>query len=81
MPLARRVRNAASITKFADVVESVSLKSIVRKFDDSAVITPELLEERKLISSAKSIVKLIGAEELTAAYKFKVHRVSKALKR
>jgi|BioPla2DNA2_1021312.scaffolds.fasta_scaffold20795_2 large subunit ribosomal protein L15 len=81
MPLARRVpKRGFNNKKFADVVESVSLKSIVRKFDDSAVITPELLEERKLISSAKSIVKLIGAEELTAAYKFKVHRVSEGAK-
>ena len=33
-----------------------------------------------MIKSAKSFVKLIGADELSAAYKFKVHRVSEGAK-
>ncbi|MBR4751897.1 MAG: 50S ribosomal protein L15 [Thermoguttaceae bacterium] len=81
LPLARRIPKRGFNNKvFADVVESVSLKTIVYKFDGSVEITPELLEEKKLISSAKSIVKLIGSEELTVAYKFKVHRVSEGAK-
>ena len=79
--MARRIPKRGFNNKvFADVVESVSLKTIVYKFDGSVEITPELLEEKKLISSAKSIVKLIGSEELTVAYKFKVHRVSEGAK-
>ena len=81
LPLARRIPKRGFNNKvFADVVESVSLKTIVYKFDGSVEITPALLEEKKLISSAKSIVKLIGSEELTVAYKFKVHRVSEGAK-
>lgn len=81
LSLARRIPKRGFNNKvFADVVESVSLKTIVRKFDVSVEITPEVLEERGVISSAKSVVKLIGSEELTGAYKFKVHRVSEGAK-
>ncbi len=81
LPLARRIPKRGFNNKtFADVVESVSLKTVVRKFDGSVEITPELLEEAKIISSAKSFVKLIGNEELTVAFKFKVHRVSEGAK-
>ena len=81
LPLARRIpKRGFNNKRFADVVESVSLKTVVRKFDASVEITPEVLEERGLISSAKSIVKLIGAEELSGAFKFKVHRVSEGAK-
>ena len=81
LPLARRIPKRGFNNKvFADVVESVSLKSVVRKFDGSVEITPEVLEASKLISSAKSYVKLIGNEELTVAFKFKVHRVSEGAK-
>ncbi|MBQ9372312.1 MAG: 50S ribosomal protein L15 [Thermoguttaceae bacterium] len=81
LPLARRIPKRGFNNKvFADVVESVAVKSVVRKFDPSVEITPETLMQRGLISSDKSIVKLIGADELPAAYKFKVHRVSKGAK-
>ena len=81
LPLARRIpKRGFNNKRFADVVESVSLKTVVRKFDAAVEITPEVLEEKGLISSAKSIVKLIGSEELSGAYKFKVHRVSEGAK-
>ncbi|MBQ9873769.1 MAG: 50S ribosomal protein L15 [Thermoguttaceae bacterium] len=81
LPLARRIPKRGFNNKnFADVVESVSLKSVVRKCDPSVEVTPEVLEEKKIIASKSSIVKLIGADELSAAYKFKVHRVSEGAK-
>lgn len=81
LPLARRIPKRGFNNKvFADVVESVSLKTITYKFDGSVEITPAVLEEAKLISSAKNFVKLIGSEELSVAYKFKVHRVSEGAK-
>ena len=81
LPLARRIPKRGFNNKvFADVVESVAIKAVLRKFDGSADITPELLEERGLISSKKSIVKLIGSDELPKAYNFKVHRVSEGAK-
>ena len=77
LPLARRIPKRGFNNKvFADVVESVSLKTIVRKCDPAVEVTPELLEEKKIIASKSSVVKLIGADELTSAFKFKVHRVS-----
>ncbi|MCF0233513.1 MAG: 50S ribosomal protein L15, partial [Thermoguttaceae bacterium] len=83
LPLARRIPKRGFNNKnFADVVESVSLKSIVYKFGETTpeVITPEVLEERGIIKSAQSIVKLIGSEDLPKAFKFKVHRVSAGAK-
>ena len=81
LPLSRRIPKRGFNNKvFADVVESVAIKSVLRKFDGSVEITPETLMERGLIASAKSVVKLIGSDELPSAYKFKVHRVSKGAK-
>ena len=82
LPLARRIpKRGFNNKRFADVVESVSIKTIVRKFADPSVeITPEVLEERGLISSKKSIVKLIGSDALDAPRKFKVHRISEGAK-
>lgn len=80
-PLSRRIPKRGFNNKvFADVVESVALKTILRKIDPSVEVTPEVLEQRGLIKSSKSFVKLIGADELNAAYKFKVHRVSEGAK-
>ncbi len=81
LPLARRIpKRGFNNKEFAEVVESVSLKSIGFKFDGSVEITPEVLEESGLIKSAKSIVKVIGNDELKSVYKFKVHRVSEGAK-
>ena len=78
LPLARRIPKRGFNNKvFADTVESVALKSVARKFDQGAEISPETLEARGLIASSRSIVKLIGDAELPGAYTFKVHRVSK----
>ncbi|MGI6400756.1 MAG: 50S ribosomal protein L15 [Thermoguttaceae bacterium] len=77
LPLARRVPKRGFNNKaFAEVVESVPLKNIIRKFEAPAEITPKELEAKGLISSAKSVVKLIGSDELSGVYKFEVHRVS-----
>ena len=81
LPLARRIpKRGFNNKEFAEVVESVSLKSIGFKFDGSVEITPEVLEESGLIKSSKSIVKVIGNDELKSVYKFKVHRVSEGAK-
>ena len=82
LPLARRIPKRGFNNKvFAETVESVSIKTILHKFADPSVeITPEVLEERGLIASKKHVIKLIGADELPAAYKFKVHRVSDGAK-
>jgi large subunit ribosomal protein L15 len=81
LPLVRRIPKRGFNNKvFADVVESVALKAVLRKFDGSVEITPEVLEERGLIKSAKSIVKLIGSDEMPKAFNFKVHRVSEGAK-
>ena len=81
LPLSRRIPKRGFNNKvFADVVESVALKNVVRKIDPATEVTPEVLESKGLISSTKSIVKLIGSEELSASYKFKVHRVSEGAK-
>lgn len=82
LPLSRRIpKRGFNNKRFAEVVESVSLKSVIRRLDPSVEVTPELLESKGLISSAKSIVKLIGSDELSSAYKFKVHRVSEGAKK
>lgn len=81
LPLFRRIPKRGFNNKvFADVVESVALKNVARKLDASVEVTPEVLEENGLIKSAKSFVKLIGSDELSGAYKFKVHRVSEGAK-
>ncbi|MDO5553377.1 MAG: 50S ribosomal protein L15 [Planctomycetia bacterium] len=78
MPLVRRIPKRGFNNKaFADVVESVSLKSIAACFDGSEVIGPEALLKRGLISRADSYVKVIGNDELDKSLKFKVHAASK----
>ena len=81
LPLSRRIpKRGFNNKRFADVVESVALKNVVRKIDAGTEVTPEVLENAGLVASAKSFVKLIGSDELSAAYKFKVHRVSEGAK-
>lgn len=78
MPLARRIPKRGFNNKaFADVVESVSLHSIVAVFDGSTPITPEELLAKGLIARKGSYVKLIGNDLLEKAYQFKVHAASK----
>ncbi|MDO5579913.1 MAG: 50S ribosomal protein L15 [Planctomycetia bacterium] len=78
MPLARRIpKRGFNNKEFAEPVEAVTLANIVRYFDGTQVITPELLREKGLISGKRVYVKIIGNCELDKKFDFEVHAVSK----
>ena len=78
MPLARRIPKRGFNNKaFADVVESVSIRTVIAVFDGSTPVTPDALLTKGLIARKDSYVKLIGNDPLEKAYQFKVHAASK----
>lgn len=54
----------------------VSIKAINSTFKDGETVTPELLWERKLISSVSLPVKVLGKEKLTVKVKFEKIKMS-----
>lgn len=78
MPLARRIpKRGFNNKEFAEPIEAVTLELIAAHFDPSVEVTPEALREKKLLEGARTYVKVIGKDELPAAYTMKVHAISK----
>ena len=61
MPLHRRVPKRGFHNPFRVEYEVVNLDTLAARFDAGAVVTPELLLERGLMSSAQRLVKVLGA--------------------
>ena len=79
MPLARRVpKRGFNNKRFADLVQAVTLKTIMAKFDASEAITPDLLKGRRIVDAKTEYVKIIGCDEVDKAYNIKAHSFSKA---
>ena len=78
MPLSRRVpKRGFNNKRFADVVESVTLETILAKFDGEEAITPDLLKAKRIVNAKADYVKIIGKAELGKAFDIKAHAFSK----
>ncbi len=80
MPLVRRVPKRGFHNRFAQVVVSVNLGAIDRRFEDGAEVTIEALREHSLIPARFDEVKILGEGTLTKKLKIAAHRFSASAK-
>src|SRR3982751_3399728 len=76
MPLHRRVPKRGFHNPFRVEYEVVNLDTLAARFEAGAVVTPELLLERGLMSGGGRLVKVLGRGELGKALTVRVHKFS-----
>lgn len=77
MPLIRRVPKRGFTNIFKEEVAIVNVKDLSR-FNEGAVVTPELLYDEGLVKKQGIKIKLLGKGDLDRPLTVKVHKVSKA---
>ena len=75
MPLHRRVPKRGFHNLFREEFDVVNLDTLSERFDAGTEITPELLEERGLVSRSQR-VKVLGRGEITKALTVRAHKFS-----
>ncbi len=81
MPLVRRVPKRGFHNRFAQVVVSVNLGDLERRFEDGTEVTIAALREASLIPARYDEVKILGAGTLTKKLKVSAHRFSESAKK
>jgi large subunit ribosomal protein L15 len=76
MPLHRRVPKRGFHNPFRIEYEIVNLDALVLKFDAGAVITPELLRERGMVSRGTGKVKILARGDVDKALTVRAHKFS-----
>ena len=76
MPLHRRVPKRGFHNPFRVEYDVVNLDTLAARFDAGTVVTPELLLERGLMSSARRQVKVLGRGEVGKALTVRAHKFS-----
>ena len=79
MPLARRIPKRGFVNIFAKEYEVINVSDL-NKLRKNSVVTAELLEKNGLISSADTMVKILGRGELEKPFTVKVAKVTKTAK-
>jgi len=75
-PLVRRVPKRGFTNIFAPKVAEVNVGDLEANFDAGANITPEMLEETKLLRGRYDVLKILGNGELTKKLAVTAHRFS-----
>ena len=75
MPLHRRVPKRGFNNIFREEFDVVNLDTLSERFEKGTEITPELLEERGLVSRSQR-VKVLGRGEITKALTVRAHKFS-----
>jgi large subunit ribosomal protein L15 len=76
MPLHRRVPKRGFHNPFRVEYEVVNLDTLEARFDAGAIVTPELLRERRLVQSAAKPVKVLGRGEIAKKLTVRAHSFS-----
>ena len=76
MPLHRRVPKRGFHNPFRVEYEVVNLDTLGARFDAGTVVTPELLLERGLMSSARRQLKVLGRGEVGKTLTVRAHKFS-----
>jgi large subunit ribosomal protein L15 len=76
MPLHRRVPKRGFHNPFRVEYDVVNLDTLAARFDAGTVVTPELLLERGLMSSARRQVKVLGRGEVGKPLTVRAHKFS-----
>ena len=76
MPLHRRVPKRGFHNPFRVEYEVVNLDTLAARFDAGTIVTPELLLERGLMSSAHRLIKVLGRGDVGKALTVRAHKFS-----
>ena len=76
MPLHRRVPKRGFHNPFRVEYEVVNLDLLAAKFDDGAVVTPELLRERGLVAGGSSPIKILARGDIGKKLTVRAHKFS-----
>src|SRR6266511_1003660 len=76
MPLHRRVPKRGFHNPFRIEYEIVNLDTLAARFEPGAVVTPEVLQERGLVSGSSRLVKILARGEVDRALKIRAHKFS-----
>jgi large subunit ribosomal protein L15 len=76
MPLHRRVPKRGFHNPFRVEYEVVNLDALAARFDAGAVVTPELLHERGLLSAVDRRLKVLARGEIGKALTVRAHKFS-----
>ncbi|MQA30459.1 MAG: 50S ribosomal protein L15 [Luteitalea sp.] len=76
MPLHRRVPKRGFTNPTRVEYEVINLDTLGERFDAGTVVTLELLAERRLVSGARSRLKVLGRGEIGKALTVRAHRFS-----
>jgi len=77
MPLHRRLPKRGFTNKFAKEYTEINIEALNR-FENGTVVTPELLEEAKLVKNVRDGIKVLGEGNLTKSLTVKAHKFSKS---
>ena len=79
MPLARRLPKRGFRNPFKKEYQTVNIEKL-NKFKKDSTITPQLLEEQRLIKNAHTPTKILSVGKITKALNIQVQAVSKQAK-
>jgi large subunit ribosomal protein L15 len=78
MPLHRRVPKRGFHNPFRVEYEVVNLDTLAARFEAGTVVTLELLMEHRLVSGARTLLKVLGRGEIGKALTVRAHKFSGA---
>jgi large subunit ribosomal protein L15 len=79
-PLLRRIPKLRGFKSIYEKPQILNLEDLQKNFKDSDKVTKKILEERKLIKSTKSRLKILGGGELTKKLTIEAEAFSKSAK-
>ncbi|CDF58869.1 50S ribosomal protein L15 [Thermobrachium celere] len=77
MPLHRRLPKRGFTNKFAKEYTEINIE-VLNRFENGTVVTPELLEEAKLVKNVRDGIKVLGEGNLTKSLTVRAHKFSKS---
>jgi large subunit ribosomal protein L15 len=76
MPLHRRIPKRGFTNEFRREYAVVNLDVLAERFEDGAVITPELLRERGLVARVRQPIKILARGDIAKKLTVRAHRFS-----
>jgi large subunit ribosomal protein L15 len=76
MPLHRRIPKRGFHNLFRTEYAVVNVDSLTERFDEGTVVTPELLQEHGLITSAQQLIKVLARGDVSKKLTVRAHKFS-----
>jgi len=76
MPLHRRIPKRGFHNLFRTEYAVINVDSLTERFDDGTVVTPELLREHGLVTSAQQLIKVLARGDVSKKLTVRAHKFS-----